>query len=416
MKKTVALGLAFCLLLTACGKQKVPSSETEKSSASVESASLNTERINEPSAQETEPAKQSKDLHPEMHTQSFGLGDYIETENAIYYNDRFKNRIYFSVDNGSHFYPLCSKANCTHSDENCSASGYGVGYFEGSLYTIRFDSEADVFLVVRISLDGTDQNVIKKIPFPGGGAFPYTYHNGRAFLHYIPSLDSKPLDELKERLFMVDLRTGEITEPLEDLLKDGTRIGTFRFYQNVMTAYTEGTFMENGPEQTRVLYIDMNTWEVREYMQQLSKSVWYIDDSKLYFLSAKNYYIENGIKHYVKKTNLDEGFYEVDIQTGEIIQCLDLTGKDIFRAVYDEDYIYATSIAKDKDDQYHTLYIYNRDYELVEQKELDKYEFLIFVSSDRLYFSREYDYSKIYRYMEKSDIGSGNMPIYDVNQ
>ena len=83
---------------------------------------------------------------------------------------------------------------------------------------------------------------------------------------------------------------------------------------------------------------------------------------------------------------------------------------------YDEDYIYALSYDRDKDGMRHTLYIYTRDYKLVEQVEMDNYEFLNYVSSERLFFSRSYDQGRLYRYMEKSDIGSGDMKIYDVNK
>jgi len=406
MKKTIIILLALCLLLTACGQRQVHPSETEKTSGPAEIPSHDTESIYNPSAQETEPEKPAKELHPEMHAQSCGLGDYIETESVLYYNDRFRNRIYFSVDHGSHFYPLCSKANCGHSDENCNAYGNGVGYFEGFLYTVRFDSEADLFRVVRISLDGTDQEVVRTIPFPGGGAFKYYYHNNKFFLLYWPSADL-PLEKRIDRVFVVNLKTGEMTEPLQDLLQDGMTISYFRFFQNAATVTTSGSYTNSGPEQTRVLYIDLNTWEVREYMKQVETYPAYMDVSKLYFLVNRNKFFDNSPDH-------DEGFYEQNLQTGEIVQRLKTD--DIVRAIYDEDYIYALSYPRDKDGQYHTLYIYTRDYELVEQKELDKYEFLNYVSSERLFFSRNYDQGKLYRYMEKSDIGSGDMPIYDVNK
>ncbi len=409
MKKIIILGLSFCLLFTACGQHTITPSEGEDLSNSVESTSLDTESISIPSEQETKPAKE---LHPEMYNQS-ATGDYIETEDAIYYYDKMRQRICFSVDNGSHFYPLCSKANCTHSDENCTASGKGVAFFEGSLYTIRFDDMANLFRVVRISLDGTDQGVIQSIPFPGSGGFKFYYHDGKAFLIYLPS-NNLPLEEMIERFFVVDLATGELTEPLQEMLKDGLRISSFHFYQSIMTAYTEGTYVSSGLDEARALYIDMDTWNVREYMKGVGKSVYYMDDSKLYFVVANAVYFEKGNMHIEKTSDLDEGFYEVDIRTGEIVKCL--TTEDVYRARYDEDYIYVTSYPRDKDGQQHTLYIYNRDYELLEQKELENYQYLVFASSDRLFFAREYDFSKIYNYMEKSDIGSGDMQIYDVNK
>ena len=407
MKKAAALGLAFCLLLTACGQQKVPSSETEKSSASVESASLNTERINEPSVQETEPAKQSKDLHPEMRLQSAIYTGFIETEDVIYYYNWMKKRIYFSVDNGSHFYPLCSKANCSHSDENCTASGNSLTYFEGSLYTIRFDSEANLFQLVRISPDGTDQWVFRTVPFPGGGSFKYDFHNGKAFIYYHPSL-TYPLEEQKTRLFVIDLVSEEMTEPLTELLQYGESIQQFHFFQNTLAVEVSGVNIYTGIEQPRICCIDMNTWNYQEYVQGEYVYANYIDDENLYFYKSSN------LLDLSTHPSLKAGFYKINRETGECV-CLLETGAYL-HAIYDEDYIYATSLHTDKDMQHHTLHIYNRNYELVDQKELNKYEYLVYVSSERLFFSRWYDGGGIYSYAEKSDIGSGDMPIYDVNK
>ena len=403
MKKTIILGLSFCLLLAACGQHTITPSEGEDLSNSVESTPLNTESMSIPSEQETKPAKE---LHPEMHTQQGHTRNYIETENAIYYWNHHKHRIYFSTDNGSHFFPLCDKANCSHSDKNCAAYGNSLGYYQGFLYTFRFDSIADIFQLVRISPDGTDQTVVRTIPFPGGGGFQCDFHYGRAFLYYSPSMD-RPLEDMIDRLFMVDLNSGVLTEPLQELLKDGLSLNHFHFFCNIMTVSTSGSYTNSGHEQSRTLYIDLNTWEVREYMQQIEAYVAYIDDSKLYFNNNRNKWFETSPEH-------NEGFFEVDLQTGEIVRRLKTD--DVVNAIYDEDYIYAMSYARDKDGQYRTLYIYTRDYELVDQKDLEKYEFLNYVSSERLFFSRDYDQGKLYCYMEKSDIGSGNMPIYDVNR
>ena len=124
MKKAAVLVLLLCLLLAACG-------------------------------QHTETEGPKKELHPEMHLQSTVYNGFIETEDAIYYHDWMRERIRFSVDKGSHFYPLCSKANCDHSDRTCMAYGEGLTYYNGDLYTIRIDTDSGFFRVVRISPDGT---------------------------------------------------------------------------------------------------------------------------------------------------------------------------------------------------------------------------------------------------------------------
>ena len=94
MKRLILLGVVLCQLLTSCVEKPALSSEQEYNHAA-EITSAETEGIKASSDSETEPAKTHKELHPELHTLSYTSGDYIETENAIYYNDRFRNRIYF---------------------------------------------------------------------------------------------------------------------------------------------------------------------------------------------------------------------------------------------------------------------------------------------------------------------------------
>ena len=178
MKKTIILGLSLFMLLTSCGQQPLPSVETE-----------NTTNQTETAFEESEAQKQTKDLHPEMRLQSAHYTGFVETEDVIYYYNWMKKRIYFSVDNGNHFSPLCSKANCSHSDESCNAFGQRLGYFEGSLYTLRFESEADHFQVVRISLDGSEQEVVRTVSLPGGGSFDVDFHNAKTLIDFETPLD-----------------------------------------------------------------------------------------------------------------------------------------------------------------------------------------------------------------------------------
>ena len=169
-----------------------------------------------------------------------------------------------------------------------------------------------------------------------------------------------------------------------------------------------GTKLNTGTEDFRVCCVDLNTWDHQEYLHGEFVYIMYMDEEKLYFLK-KTRQIELIPDGYLK-----EGFYEVDRKTGECVCRLETDM--LTHALYDEDYIYADGPYKDKSRQHHTLYLYDRDYHLLDQTDLDNYEDLVYVCSDRLFFSRSYDGGKIYLYMDKSAVGSGEWPINPVGK
>lgn len=398
MKKIIILGLSVCLLLAACGQHTSKPSETGSTPDTSETSA---------SEKETETEGPKKELHPEMHLQSTVYNGFIETEDAIYYHDWMRERIRFSVDKGSHFYPLCSKANCDHSDRTCMAYGEGLTYYNGDLYTIRIDTDSGFFRVVRISPDGTDQIEIQKIAIPeSGGSFRFYFHNGKAFVLMRPN-QILPLEKQIYRIVVTDLATGKVTEPLQELLQYGVEVQLRHFYQNTMVINLCGTNFKTGMDDYRVVCVDLKTWDRQEYLNGEFAGIGYMDEEKMYFYFAtKQTELSPG-------GDLKEGFYEVDRKTGECVCRLET---DMFiNALYDEDYIYANGPYKDKSRQHHTLYLYDRDYNLVDQTDLDNYEFLAYVCSDRLFFSRTYDGGKIFLYMDKAAVGSGEWPINPVN-
>ena len=71
---------------------------------------------------------------------------FLETPWGEYQNvsDVEKDLVYFSPAGEHTFYVLCSKPDCTHNDENCSAyGGLAIGYFDETLYYIRLNSDCE---------------------------------------------------------------------------------------------------------------------------------------------------------------------------------------------------------------------------------------------------------------------------------
>ena len=109
MKNTILLLCAvLAFLLASCGK-------TPKSGETTTTAS----------GKPGEAAAFLLRVVPEDRNQAFLIQSFVETEAGYYYglgnHDLGGDMIYFCPRGGKAFYPLCSKPNCRHDDQNCNA-------------------------------------------------------------------------------------------------------------------------------------------------------------------------------------------------------------------------------------------------------------------------------------------------------
>ena len=198
---------------------------------------------------------------------------------------------------------------------------------------------------------------------------------------------------MPDYLIAVDLADDSQTEPLAEYLQtEKLPLDTRRFYKDKVY----GWGLEADPTMTE---LDLASGAVKKrdigYITGL-----YATDSTLYYYLPEESEVDG------KK--LEAGFWEYDLENETAKYC-GLPVEGIAWATYDEDYIYANQ--SDEFDGEHILYILSRDYKLLDQIVLKERCFFAAAASDRLYFETNNITKLENYYVDKSQIGSGNLQL-----
>lgn len=312
---------------------------------------------------------------------------FVETPEGYYYQN--DNLIYFCQRGGDAFYPLCSKPNCAHNDENCNAwCGVAFGYYNGALYAVLSDATLGQYDLVRMNPDGTDHTVVTHFAPRQGGGYQFCFHQGKLYIYASADL-SLPLEEQTDRLILLDLSDNSQTEPFSDFFREGNRFSILSLYGDKLYVLAQE---DPAQEDFCVMELDCATGRARELLS-LQLGIVYATDTTFC-------YLEPGV-----------GFRECDLKSGEIKDC-GLPVNDAWWAAYDEDYIYLMGYGRN-DDKDHTLYFLSRDYELLDQVELTNDLYYNFAASDRLYFSE--NFGALTYYLDKSEIGTHTLSLTSLN-
>ena len=322
-------------------------------------------------------------LVPEDFSQA-SLRDYCaETADGYYYqNGEF---IYFSPRGSHAFYPLCSKPNCDHSDENCNAwCGSAFGYYDGSLYAVSMNNNNGQVELIKMNPDGSDHTVVTPLQLgQDGAAFQAQFHHGKLYI-YTSANALLPIDEQKDHLFVLNLQDLTQTACFPDFFDAGGRFSFIDFFEDKLYVYAQKD--RNPDSAIGVMEFDVASGTYRELVP-LELGIVYATETTFYYLEP------------------DVGFREYDLATGEIKDC-GLPVEDAWWAAYDEDYIYL--MGHGRKDEY-TLYFLSRDYVLLDQIELTDGIYYNYAASDRLYFSKDFD--ALTHSINKSDIGSHELAL-----
>ena len=417
MKRIALLCVVFLLLMTGCGKEaQNTETETETTANVATEAFRHTETASDIAVSSKPAALQ---VPPEDRNQAF-LCQFVETEEAYYYLRNVGDvgyLIYFCPRGGDMFRPLCSKPNCRHNDFNCNAYSSGeLGYYNGAIYTTEF-TPSGVLKAIKINPYGTDHQVVAQVDVLGNSkscSFSCAFHHGKLFIFCEPDQMSLP-GEQKNRLIVLNLEDGSQTEPAEEFFDAGENIpyAMERYYKDKMY----GTVFDANNDMLMV-EVDAVTGEVRTFPGDWMNG-FYVTDTTLYYFVEDASYL-NGIMGFKVEQGVI-GFREYDLDSGTVKTC-GLPAKNIRGAVYDNDYIYATStdhnhetIVEVNEDQDTTFYILSRDYKLVDQIELTDGLSVQAVTSDRIFFSGfAYD-APISCYVDKSEIGSHALTLHPIN-
>ena len=406
MKKTILLLCAvFALLLSACGTTTEPAEPGAAASAAPGGTAAAYADVVTPKTFELR-------VPPEDRNQAYNM-DFVETQEAYYFigqkvtEDSFVNLIYFCPRGGNSFQPLCGKPNCKHEDENCNAfCGLELGYFDGALYTTNPDM--GTIEIIKMNLDGTDHQPVTTV-YPGLGTQRFRYncriHHGKVLIWSDIAKD-RLSTEREHHMIVVDLSDYSQSEPAADYYNTAEYVPhvMYHFYKD--KAY--GT-VYRPKETTALLELDTATGDV-QFREIGDATGVYVTDSVLYFFLPDASKLppipgaDNG--------ELVPGFWELDLQSGEIRDC-GLPVDDILNALYDEDFIYATSFYS-SDGKDSTLYFLTRDYQLADKIELTDGLGIAAVTSDRIFFYGSTANQQITHYIEKSQIGSHKLTLIPI--
>lgn len=361
-----------------------------------------------------------KSAPEDINQASFGR-NFIETPDGYYYTYSGDDSevpgtfLFFCPRGGDDFRPLCSKPNCMHRDVDCNAFIFGthggvVGYYNGALYAVEARRQLNV---VKMNLDGTDHKVVATLDDADytDCSIQIKIHHGRVFLLCRASYDL-PVEEQTDHLVVLDLSDHSQKEIATEFLRTASLPSTFFFYKDKLYLLGSGdktqTLDHYDPYRNKLIEIDAVTGEARTVLSQPIGAL-YVTDSTLYFFQPDYEAMGYG------PGDIVPGFRELDVETGTVKEC-GLPVEDALWARYDEDYIYALSDTHhngEDQEEGQTLYILSRNYELLDQFELENGLQVHTIVSDRIYIRQGRPELIVY-YLDKSQIGSGNLQLIPI--
>ncbi len=345
---------------------------------------------------------------PEDRNQAFTAQGFVETPEGYYYGIPKAYQgglVYFCPRGGTAFRPLCGKPNCKHEDSDCNAwyDGMTFGYYNGALYTLEIPWEDDDYKLVKFNLDGTDHAVVAKVKVDTSKpySYNYTFHHGKLFL-YGSTLHTTTDGTVEDHLYVVDLSDYSQKEIASEFFQTGSVLRFKGYFRDKLygqaTSDKLADYDDNG---LRLVEIDANTGEARTLVSKPAVSSYATDDTLYYFqpdVEAIGYEIGK----------VEPGFRELDLATGAVKDC-GMPASDILNARYDEDFIYAGSFLRN-DDQDYTVYFLSRDYQLLDQIELTEGQYIVNITSDRIFFSDKNPLDS----KDRGDTDEANLKLYGI--
>lgn len=340
--------------------------------------------------------------------------DFVETPDGYYYvfqkssgNGSF-DMLYFCPRGGDSFRPLCGKPNCKHEDRDCNAFiGCSIfGYYNGALYTVDWNRME----VIKMNLDGTDHQAVATIDDAKYRDCSYQgiFHHGYLFLYFRASYD-QPLEERTDHLVVLNLADYSQKEIATEFLRTADLPAPLVYYKDKLYMLGSGDKAQTyDVYKNKLIEIDADTGEARVVLPQ-SIGALYVTDSTLYYFQPDYEATGRG----AGDGSIVPGFRELDVETGTIKDC-GLPIEDAMWARYDEDYIYVLGYYRNND-QNQTLYILSRNYELLDQFELEDSLQIHTITSDRIYIYKSGNFeAPISCYLDKSQIGSHNLKLIPI--
>ena len=319
---------------------------------------------------------------------------FIETEQVKYVLE--DKRIYFSPQGSDEFYLLCSRPDCSHTDENCSAyGGAAIGWYDGRLYSATLDSGGPK--LISMQPDGSEHRVVGELLSPlypngqSGGAYWFYFCGGCLYTMIWP-----PNDEYLPTMARTDLLTGKTDEPWKDSIPRGLNGGHISQFANGKW-YMEADLPEEEGISAWILEADPETGAFTPVLENsggVRALYWRMEDSAIL-------YFEPG-----------RGICRCDWNAGEDRCLLELPDSEEAWCEFGLEYIYLSHPGADSSSR--RVDLYDWEYQLVDSIEVPRSWSYVTETADRVYFGTNNWGWHIRACLDKSEIGSGELSLHDV--
>ncbi len=376
MKRSLCLSflLAAALLLAACGTATPdPPAPAETSAA--------------------EPEHSLPDSAAWRPQNGYGVC-FLETEQVKYVLENKK--IYFSPQGTDSFYLLCSRPDCSHTDENCNAyGGAAIGWYDGRLYAATVGSGGPK--LISMQPDGSGHRVVAELLSPlylngqSGGTYWFYFCGGYLYYMIWP-----PSEEYLPTMARTDLRTGATDQPWADTIDLGLlggHVSQFADGKWYMAAdlrsgeETRSCILEADPEAGILTPILDNPGGVRALW-------WRVEDGTIL-------YFEPG-----------RGLCRCDWKAGEDRCLLERPGSENAECTFGLDYIYYEDAGEGSSER--TVTLYDRELHPVDSFQLPANWSYVTETADRIYYGTSNWGWHIRAYIDKSEIGTGKLSLHEV--
>ena len=337
-------------------------------------------------------------------------GPVAETPEGYYYANG--NIVYFCPKGGSSLVPLCGKPNCQHNNKHCNAYLFlldALDIYDGALYTMDspLKSRPDEIYFSKRKLDGSDHSLVATLNTANYGirgdmGFELKIYQGKAYVLMHENVEGA--SEQDEHLVVVNLEDGTSTELAESFLREHTLMDMQCFHGKMYGWASEDKDPNADVSKYALIEMDLSTGAITE-LPIHGRIASYVTETTVY------YYDNDWLDYKTERP----GFKEYDRETGTIREFETPAGVEGFDYVtYDLDYVYAWS--EGDAEKAGKLYILSRDYQLVDQCELKRGEYIISMASDCIFLADPYaerdpvhDMVCSVLCLQKSQFGSHNL-------
>lgn len=239
---------------------------------------------------------------------------FIKTDGGYYFVTDLK--LYFYDTEKKESYPVCSKANCKHSDSDCSAylsplkyiPMAGMSYYDNSLYILGYEKSGESKrqnYIYQINLDNFKHKKAAYL-FDSSSAFSVDYVVHRGYVYFVYGQSSMTQGSTVLYRTKLGNTKNDAPEAIYEFSGIGTNLFGLSAYGNNLFFITSSYEDEegNGYETTGNI-MDIHSLEAKEGVDALFAS--YLNEEYIYFENDKN-----SVHRIHIHTNEEEFFCNID--------------------------------------------------------------------------------------------------------